>query len=153
MTSWMHIEKEGVSHLGLVFWWRDGDEQCRWENKKNLSFLSFFTFSPSLFTIFYTQMLVGYRRGYPFYFYLSHKKSPNKSLHVSPLPLPSPLYQGNNSLHHQCFILSRWLFNCTHYKVTSQHLSTKLGYQKPRFILLSHPISCPPTSLHVKVTF
>ena len=31
----MHIEKEGGSHFGLVFWWKDGDEQCRWEGKKN----------------------------------------------------------------------------------------------------------------------
>ena len=34
MTSQMHIEKEGVSHFGLVFWWKDGDKRCRWEGKK-----------------------------------------------------------------------------------------------------------------------
>ena len=30
----MHIEKEGVSHFGLVFWWKDGDERRRWEGEK-----------------------------------------------------------------------------------------------------------------------
>ena len=27
------MRKEGVSHLGLVFRWKDGEYQCRWEGK------------------------------------------------------------------------------------------------------------------------
>ena len=37
LPGWHHkctLKKEGVSHFGLVFWWRDGEKRCRWEGKK-----------------------------------------------------------------------------------------------------------------------
>ena len=37
LPGWHHtciLKNEGVSHLRMVFWWKDGDKQCSWEGKK-----------------------------------------------------------------------------------------------------------------------
>ena len=42
LPGWRHeciLKKEGVSQFGLVFWWRDGEEQCRWEGTKTFAHL------------------------------------------------------------------------------------------------------------------
>ena len=39
LPGWRHaciLKNEGVSHLGLVFWWKDGDDWCRWEGEKSM---------------------------------------------------------------------------------------------------------------------
>ena len=45
LPGWHHeciLKKEGVSHFGLVFRWRDGDERCRWEGKKKKGMTKYF---------------------------------------------------------------------------------------------------------------
>ena len=44
LPGWRHeciLKKDEVSHFGLIFWWRDGKQQCRWEDKKRKEWQNF----------------------------------------------------------------------------------------------------------------